>query len=365
MSNDSVALVLSAGGIRGASYIGAIEAMEEYGIIPDIVVGASSGAFFGSVYASGMDVKTMRKLAIQLARRGKRGFADVNYRGILQALIPRSRHHLSGLFKGDIIQRTAEENLMYIKTFGDYTALSREERRAKGIKDLYIVTVNLYDGKETVLCDTSNLQLNEIGEYNGIRCCNKMPLSQAIRHSFALPVIFTPSHCKPKYGADPCPCAMVRPQPDSLEYYIDGGSRDAYPIAVAAKIAKAKKVIGISLESTEPKPLLSLIPGNILHVAFRAIAIIGESQFEAACKKDEFTDASVLTINPLISNMSVFEVSMVEKLIKRGYEAVSYCFRSKGLVKGDTSGNLNRLFARSPGVKEVYYPPLDPLRYES
>lgn len=46
-----IGLVLSGGGIRGIAHIGAIKALEEYGIFPTHVAGTSVGAIVGALYA--------------------------------------------------------------------------------------------------------------------------------------------------------------------------------------------------------------------------------------------------------------------------------------------------------------------------
>ena len=46
-------LVLSGGGARGISHIGAIKALMEQGIKPDVISGTSAGAFIGALFAYG------------------------------------------------------------------------------------------------------------------------------------------------------------------------------------------------------------------------------------------------------------------------------------------------------------------------
>lgn len=48
-----VALVLGGGGLRGYAHIGVLQALEEIGFDPDIVVGTSIGAIVGAPYAAG------------------------------------------------------------------------------------------------------------------------------------------------------------------------------------------------------------------------------------------------------------------------------------------------------------------------
>ncbi len=46
-------LVLSGGGVRGVAHMGAIKALEEYGIYPSHITSTSSGAIVGALYAGG------------------------------------------------------------------------------------------------------------------------------------------------------------------------------------------------------------------------------------------------------------------------------------------------------------------------
>ena len=48
-------LALSGGGAKGFAHCGAIKALEEFGLKPDIISGTSAGAIVGALYASGND----------------------------------------------------------------------------------------------------------------------------------------------------------------------------------------------------------------------------------------------------------------------------------------------------------------------
>jgi NTE family protein len=54
MQTAQVALVLGGGGLRGFAHLGVLQALEEAGIRPDLVVGSSAGAIVGAAYASGL-----------------------------------------------------------------------------------------------------------------------------------------------------------------------------------------------------------------------------------------------------------------------------------------------------------------------
>jgi NTE family protein len=61
-----LALVLGAGGPRGFAHIGVLKVMEENGIEPDLVVGASVGAMLGSLYANRVSALEMERIALEL-----------------------------------------------------------------------------------------------------------------------------------------------------------------------------------------------------------------------------------------------------------------------------------------------------------
>ena len=59
-----IALVLGGGGARGFAHVGVIEALEQHGIRPDLIVGTSSGAMVGSIYAAGKSPSELRRIAL-------------------------------------------------------------------------------------------------------------------------------------------------------------------------------------------------------------------------------------------------------------------------------------------------------------
>jgi len=63
-----VALALGSGGARGFAHIGVIKALEEAGIVPDIVTGSSSGAVVAALYASGRQARELEEIALGLER---------------------------------------------------------------------------------------------------------------------------------------------------------------------------------------------------------------------------------------------------------------------------------------------------------
>lgn len=66
-SGSKGALVLSGGGCRGYSHIGVLQVLQEAGLQPDLVVGSSSGALVGALYAAGVPVGRMASLGERLS----------------------------------------------------------------------------------------------------------------------------------------------------------------------------------------------------------------------------------------------------------------------------------------------------------
>jgi NTE family protein len=63
----SFALALGGGGARGLGHIAVIEALDEMGIRPAAIAGASIGSLVGAAYAAGIPAKEMRRHVVALA----------------------------------------------------------------------------------------------------------------------------------------------------------------------------------------------------------------------------------------------------------------------------------------------------------
>ena len=63
---SKICYVLGAGGARGISHIGFLQAMEENGIKPDFIAGCSMGSVVGACYSNGMKPKDMMEVVNSL-----------------------------------------------------------------------------------------------------------------------------------------------------------------------------------------------------------------------------------------------------------------------------------------------------------
>jgi len=74
----SLALVLGGGGAKGLAHLGAIEELERAGIRPDLIVGCSSGAIAGALYADEPDLRESVKTLISLRKGELLDYAYMN-----------------------------------------------------------------------------------------------------------------------------------------------------------------------------------------------------------------------------------------------------------------------------------------------
>jgi NTE family protein len=93
----SVALALGSGGARGLAHIAVLEALDDLGVKPTAIAGASIGSLIGAAYAAGMRGKDIRHYVIALAH----GRGDIRRR-----LMQSRAGTLSDFFAGAFSQAT-------------------------------------------------------------------------------------------------------------------------------------------------------------------------------------------------------------------------------------------------------------------
>ena len=139
-----IGLALGGGVAYGFAHIGVLKVLEQNGIIPDIVAGASIGSLIGGAYASGMPVKNIEQMA-----------REFKWQEVINMALP-----TEGLASLDKLKVYIEKHI-----------------KPRNIEEFKIkfgaVATNLLDSKERIFDDG--------------------PLSDAVRASCSLPGIFTPA----------------------------------------------------------------------------------------------------------------------------------------------------------------------------
>src|ERR1041385_9102527 len=62
-------LVLGGGGLKGMSHIGVFQALEEFGMDPELVVGCSMGALIAAAWCAGKSARELREIALEVRRK--------------------------------------------------------------------------------------------------------------------------------------------------------------------------------------------------------------------------------------------------------------------------------------------------------
>jgi len=164
-THPPLGIALGGGVARGWAHIGALRALMEAGIRPDIVTGTSIGALVGGAYLSG-NLDTLETWARSLNRRRMMSYMDLRWGG-------------AGLLKGDRLAKVLNHYM------GDVRIEDLDRKYAA-------VACDLRTGYEVWM--------------------QQGPIVPAIRASYALPAAFEPVKIDGRYMIDG---ALVNPVPVS------------------------------------------------------------------------------------------------------------------------------------------------------
>ena len=233
-------LVMEGGGVRGLAYAGALEVLEQKGVLEKIenVGGSSAGAIAGLLVAlnfSSVEIDSiLEPLRIQEFNDGK----------FLFGKIKRVKKQF-GLYKGDKMQswlselvaaKTGQPNLTFLQ-------LHELHLKNKNFKDLYCTGTNITQ------------QRTEVFSW---KTMPDMKLSTGVHISSCIPFYFVPVAID-SAGSE------VDPEKDSISFnlFVDGGMLANYPISLfdssdsgenpltAEKIFYNPETLGLKLEREE------------------------------------------------------------------------------------------------------------------
>ncbi|WFF38504.1 patatin-like phospholipase family protein [Moraxella nasibovis] len=320
----TLALVLGGGGTRGYAHIGAIKALEEHGIRPNLVVGTSAGAMVGAIYASGKRIQDIEHAALTLN--------DTD----LLTLAPSKQ----GLIDGTAIRRFVNDQVKHqtIEKFPTRFAAVATDAHAKTA-----VTIRQGDAGLAVQASSSlpNLFIApRIPEHGGKKYTDGGQvalLPSAIAKSLgadmviAVDVMATPTPpAQDKRTAQPTKNTAGIARTDTGIKAVWGDEVIEFPINKDA-IAKSTQGLPISIDVDK---LLGMIPNNAqipLPANFpktlpktkgemiRTINDVFLQNTSRATTAD--IQASDVLIAPDLSAYAIFDPTDKEKIIQAGYDA--------------------------------------------
>ncbi len=290
-------LALGGGVARGWAHIGAMRALIEAGIKPDIIAGTSIGAIVGAAYLSGkLDV--LEKWARSLTQRKMMGYMDVRWGG-------------SGLMRGERLARVLNHYM------GDIRIEELDRKFAA-------VTCDLRTGYEVWL--------------------QRGPIVPAVRASYALPGAFEPVKVDGRFMIDgalvnPVPVSACRalgahmviavslngdafgPMGSSHEIDLDGEDDpdETDPFELASQSLNKLRPDRLLLKSMvgEVKPGKSPKIGSVMMGTLNIV-------MDRISRSRLAGDPPDVFVAPRIGHIGMLEFTKADELIERGYAAMQH-----------------------------------------
>jgi NTE family protein len=184
-------LIFEGGGVKGIAYVGAMQILDQRGILDEIrrVGGASAGAINALIFGLGYDVREQHEI---LRSTDFSDFMDDSF-GVIRDIRRLARDF--GWYKGDFFSGWVGD--LVKKKMGNPKA-TFGDLEEEGLPDVYMIGTNLSTGYSEVFSAERH---------------PKMPLAEAVRISMSIPLFF----------------AAVR-QGSRDDVYVDGGMMLNYPV---------------------------------------------------------------------------------------------------------------------------------------
>jgi NTE family protein len=275
------ALVLAGGGAKGAAHIGVIKVLDSLGIHADVVVGTSIGSIIGALYASGYSGREIDSISSVLPI----GSLFQSYRPRLPPLVGVGLRPFT-VWETAGGQLTLQNGTLYE---GDVVALMnammlRGNLSARGDFDSLPVPFR------AIAADLATKELVVLRSGD---------LAQAVRASFAIPLVFTP----------------VRIGERTL---IDGGLALNVPVSVARELG-AERVIVSRLDNSTDKPQPV---GSTLSTANSLIGFLFLQKPDSLRPTDVMVSTKVAQYGQLD-----FTPSQIAGLVQLGYDQTAQALR--------------------------------------
>ncbi|HEX6644707.1 MAG TPA: patatin-like phospholipase family protein [Gemmatimonadales bacterium] len=262
MTERTVTLVLSGGGLKGLAHIGVFAALEERGVKPGLVIGSSMGSLIAAAWASGMSPKDMRRRALLVRRRHvfRVAHMDMAFRRMLSPAV----------YRPEPLQELIDD-LVGDRRFDDL------------LRPLLINTVDLHSGRQV---------------FWGLPGRRNARVADAVFASCALPGIFPPREIGGRT-------------------YVDGAVVENLPVRLA-EIASADPVLAINLTevSTERAPDET---AGFAATYIRGLEIVMQTQSQTSL--DHWGGPPLLLVQPEVSHVSMFSFTQTGELVAEGRRA--------------------------------------------
>jgi predicted acylesterase/phospholipase RssA len=255
-TNGMLGLVLGGGAAKGYAHIGAIRVLEEIGIKPHIVVGASMGALIGGFYAAGFDTAFMEGIARQIDKKKK-----------------------NWLFKPHLSKKGFVTGKNVVKFLTPYLG----NKRIEDLPKRYAVVATDVEHETEIII-------------------NRGDLIQAIRSAISIPVVFMPHNY---YGRILIDGGFVNPLPITIAQRL--GAKKIIAVNVLHRVPYNQEYASLASPSNKTYSMKKIFEKTFELITSRLL------DYEIARMKK----GVVIDINTRGIGMSQFEKA--ETAIDRGY----------------------------------------------
>ncbi len=260
---DRTWVVLGGGGMKGLAHVGAWEALEEAGVAVRGVVGVSIGALVGVCLAGGMGWDELVPRALELERSD---IVRINRRAVW----------INGIKQESVFQG---------------------ERLREYIENL--IPVNEWDALAfPVLVSAVDLATGEV-EWFGPGARTDIPPAEAIYASAALPVLYPPARI-------------------GDAYFVDGGTRDALPLA-RAELAGATGMVAVDVGAGPTVRAENVVEQGLVGIHQRVYSILSGTRRREAVEAWE--GIPLLYVRPRLDGYATFDFDSVKYFLEEGYRA--------------------------------------------
>lgn len=266
-----VGLALAGGGVKGASHIGVIKALQENGIEVDYVGGTSIGSIVASLFAMGYTTEDMLKLFKYFSKTIMK--ADPKY---YWTNVKTTKNFMGyGVLSGENIEIAINE-CAELKGF----------KKVDDIKmPIVMPTVDIKNSRKYVF---TNHEFDENFDENTY--IRDITIGKAVRASCSYPGMFAPTIFKE-------------------HKFVDGGIIDNLPAQEVRKLG-ADKVLSIRFSSKS-----DVDPKNVIEVALKSVDLLFEQRTDSEVQSSDFA----MTLD--LSEASVFNIKKIDYCYNQGYIA--------------------------------------------
>lgn len=262
IASRRIALVLGGGGMKGFAHLGVLKALEEKGIVPDLIAGTSIGALIGASYLGGIAVAELTERALALKRKD---LFRVNHFGMLL-----DRMRSPSIYLEEPL-RTLCESSIPEGTFSDLP------------KRLLINTVDVNRGTRVVW---------------GLPGLENVSVRDAAYASCALPGFFPPG----QVGDRRC---------------MDGGVVDNLPVSIAANYADM--LIAVDVGSSEPSAPVQADRNGFAGIYMRAATMMMHALQQYPL--EQWQGPPMVLIRPKVDDTNWLSFANTADNVQEGYRS--------------------------------------------